>query len=921
MRCVLWSALSAGLAGCLCLGLALSPAMSGESLWVEGELPQSHTMNRHPWWYDQVIREHLSGGDWISNFSEEKEGTASYLLSLREGGNYALWLRANPVKSHLAFRVDGGDWQEVSFDAAAEVTNIAADGKPDLRFIAWVFAGRLSLAPGEHRITFRMYGEPQNHGGLDAFVLTNEAFVPRGLSRPGDPATQAERVDETETWAFQPPPDPFSSEAWLDLRSLNEAQAGESGFVKLSADGMSFLRGDGQPIRFWSVVSDGWRMEPDAMRRHLRWLAKLGVNMVRVHAQLCVEKEGARLTDVDEKVLDGIHRFVAEAKKQGIYVTISPYWSHTQKIPASWGLESYTGQSGPEGLIFFEPRLQEAYKVWVKELYTRPNPYAENRTALRDEPAVAVIQVQNEDSLLFWTSQRILEPFAGKLRRLFADFAVRKYGSLEAASKAWGKARHKDDNLTAGEVGLEIIWRFTSQAPKPDPDWAIRLADQLEFMARLQYGFYRDIAAYYRNDLGCKQLINATNWRTADPVLLEDAERWTYTAADVAAINRYTGGIHSGPMNGWRIDPNHFFAGRSNLLQPEDFPGAIKQTLEQPFLITEVSWTSPSLYQAEGPIMAAAYMSLTGVDSFYWFAFGDETWHTDPVWPYWKVGNLNSLKKWSSAIPTHAGMFPAAALAYRLGFIREADQPAVYEERSLRGMWERRVPIISEAGKFDPNRDQGDFAPNSPIRQEVDRLAFFVGPVVIKFDGDESKSRTVPLDRYIDRDRGVVTGMTGEITLDYRRGTLTVDSPRCQSWVGFLKAAGGKRELADIVVESQSDYAAITAVPLDQRPLAESEKILVQIGTTIRPTGWIERDAEIESDGVTLRGKQIVDTGRAPWRVAAAKVRLTVKNPNIKKATRLDVNGYPAGSIPVEGTVDGIAFDFPADAMYVVLSP
>ncbi|MGQ9605246.1 MAG: hypothetical protein ACUVTW_03530, partial [Thermogutta sp.] len=620
MRCVLRSALPAGLAGCLCLGLALSPAMSGESLWVEGELPQSHTMNRHPWWYDQVKREHLSGGDWISNFSEEKAGTASYRISLREGGNYALWLRANPVKSHLAFRVDGGDWQEVSFDAATEVTNIAADGKPDLRFIAWVFAGRLSLAPGEHRITFRMYGEPQNHGGLDAFVLTNEAFVPRGLLRPGDPATQAERVDETETWAFQPPPDPFSSEAWLDLRSLNEAQAGESGFVKLSADGMSFLRGDGQPIRFWSVVSDGWRMEPDEMRRHLRWLAKLGVNMVRVHAQLCVEKEGARLTDVDEKVLDGIHRFVAEAKKLGIYVTISPYWSHTQKIPASWGLESYSGQSGPEGLIFFEPRLQEAYKVWVKELYTRPNPYAENRTALRDEPAVAVIQVQNEDSLLFWTSQRILEPFAGKLRRLFADFAVRKYGSLEAASKAWGKARHKDDNLAAGEVGLEIIWRFTSQAPKPDSDWAIRLADQLEFMARLQYGFYRDIAAYYRNDLGCKQLINATNWRTADPVLLEDAERWTYTAADVAAINRYTGGIHSGPMNGWRIDPNHFFVSVSNLLRPEEFPGAIKQTLGQPFLITEVSWTSPSLYQAEGPIMAAAYMSLTGVDSFYWFA-------------------------------------------------------------------------------------------------------------------------------------------------------------------------------------------------------------------------------------------------------------------------------------------------------------
>ena len=39
------------------------------------------------------------------------------------------------------------------------------------------------------------------------------------------------------------------------------------------------------------------------------------------------------------------------------------------------------------------------------------------------------------------------------------------------------------------------------------------------------YQFYTDIAAYYRNDLGCKQLINASNWITADPVHLNDLER------------------------------------------------------------------------------------------------------------------------------------------------------------------------------------------------------------------------------------------------------------------------------------------------------------------------------------------------------------------------------------------------------------
>lgn len=889
----------------------------GETIWQEGEQPVAHTMNRHPWWYDQVKREHLSGGDWISNFSEEKEGTASYRVAIQEGGEYVLWLRVNPVRSRLSLKIDDGDWREVSLDAATEVTNIAADNKIDLRFIGWVNAGRLRLAKGEHTLTFRFHSELQHHGGLDAFVLTNETFTPRGLAKPGTAETQATVVTDQGTWAFQPQGDPIRPGAVIDLRDLNEPLAGEKGFIRLSPNGMSFLRGDGQPIRFWSAVDSGWQMEPEVMRRHLRWLAKLGVNMVRVHAQLCVEKEGAKLTDVDDKVIDQIQRYVAETKKYGIYVTISPYWSHTQKIPASWGLDTYTGQSGPEGLIFFEPLLQEAYKTWVKELYTRPNPYT--GIPLAQDPGVAIIQVQNEDSILFWTSQGIREPFAGKLRRLFGQFLVKKYGSLEKACASWGNAQHEKDRIEDGEVWMETIWRFTSGAPKPDPAWAKRLADQLEFMTRLQYDFYADMAKYYRETLGCKQLLNATNWRTADPVLLEDCERWTYTAMDVSAINRYTGVIHVGPMNGWRIDPNHYYISQSCLLNPEEFPGALKQTVGQPMILTEVAWVHPGLYQTEGPFLAAAYMSLTGIDSFYWFAYGDEFWTVDPVWPWWNVGGLNSLKKWEGAVPTQAGMFPAAALAYRSGYIRPADQPAVYEERSLQGIWERRVPIIAEAGKFDPNRDQGDFAPKSPIKQEVDRLAFFVGPVHVKFEGDETKSRVLDLSQYIDREKGIVRSMTGEITLDVRNGVCTVNSPKCQGCTGFLKKAGGSFTFADLKVTSQNDYATLMVVPLDNRPIRDSEKILVQVGTTARPTGWTEREAEFASDGQKLQGLQIVDTGRPPWRIANTQITLTVRNPQVSRATLLDVDGYPRQEVPITRQSETLTITLPADCMYLVL--
>lgn len=900
---------------CLFL-LGYGPAR-GETIWHEGENPTVDKMNRHPWWYDQVKKEHLSGGDWISNFSEKKEGTVAYRIGVQDGGQYVLWLRINPVRTRVSLSVDDSPPRELDLSNAIEVTNIAADEKVDLRFIGWVNVGRLELSKGEHTLTFRFHGELQNHGGLDAFVLTNESFSPKGLAKPGTAETRADVVTEIGTWAFTPSQDPLRPEALIDLRDLNEPVAGEKGFIRLSPDGMSFLRGDGQPIRFWAVVDYGWRMEPETMRRHLRWLAKLGVNMVRVHTQLCVEKEGARLTDVDEKVIDQIQRYVGECKKLGIYVTISPYWSHTQKIPASWGLDTYTGQSGPEGLIFFEEKLQDAYKTWVKELYTRPNPYT--GIPLSQDPSVAIIQVQNEDSMLFWTSQGIREPFAGKLRRLFAEFLVKKYGSLEKALSAWGGAKHEKDRPEAGEMWMEIIWRMTSQAPRPNAAWGKRLADQLEFMSRLQHGFYADMARYYRETLGCKQLLNATNWKTADPVLLEDCERWTYTAMDVSALNRYTGVIHIGPNDGWRIDPNHFYLSQSCLLDPDEFPGAVKQTVGQPMILTEVAWVHPGLYQTEGPFLAAVYMSLTGVDAFYWFSYGDEFWTTDPVWPWWKVGGLNSLKKWEGSVPTQAGMFPAAALTYRLGYVRPADGPAVYEERSLQGMWERRVPIIAEAGKFDPNRDPGDFAPQSPIKQEVDRLAFFVGPVHVKFDGNEKDSRVIDLSHFIDRDKGIVRSMTGEITLDTKNGVCTVNAPKCQGCTGFLKQAGGRFQFDDLEIISDNQYATIMVVSMDNRPLRDSAKILVQVGTTARMSGWTERDAEFESGGQKLRGKQIVDTGRPPWRLAETSVKMTLNNGTVHRAVVLDVDGYPRETLPIkrQGTV--VTLELPKDAMYVVL--
>ena len=71
----------------------------------------------------------------------------------------------------------------------------------------------------------------------------------------------------------------------------------------------------------------------------------------------------------------------------------------------------------------------------------------------------------------------------------------------------------------------------------------------MQFLTETMYRFNKMIGDYIRNDLGCKQLVNAGNWRTADNITMLDAERWSYTANDVMAVNRYYNGAHEGANN------------------------------------------------------------------------------------------------------------------------------------------------------------------------------------------------------------------------------------------------------------------------------------------------------------------------------------------------------------------------------------
>jgi hypothetical protein len=718
------------------------------------------------------------------------------------------------------------------------------------------------------------------------------------------------RPDEPgEWWVFRPASDSFSASALFDLRQLNEKTAGEHGFIAVSADGNGFVRGDGQSIRFWGGTSGAARIalakhDQRPLIQHARFLAKRGVNVVRIFGYVWPKKEGTKVTDADPVDLDLIYRTVAAMKSAGIYSVISPYWANATQFQKSWGVAD-PGVDNCNGLLFFDPVLQRGYKTWLKRLYADVNPYT--RVPLAKDPAVAMIQIQNEDSLLWWTVQSMKGQAMRNLRTLYGDWLMKKYGSMEKVKEAWGRCAHPDDDFSGGMPGIFIVWELTQEARNQKGDKggrAARLSDQTEFIGRLMFDFNREIARYMREELGCRQIINAGNWRTADEIILDDVERWSYTANEVIAKNHYFNGLHEGPDAGWQIRSGQVYNSKSFTTAPQFSPLCVRQVVGHPFVISEGLWAPPSLFQSEAPIIVAAQSCLTGLDVFLWNGTLAADWDTPNV-------------KWTFAVPMTLGQFPAAALMFRKAYLREG--PAVvHDERGLQDLWDRKLPLIAEQGAWDPNRDTGQMPTGTPFKTSVDPLAYLVGRVEVKFGGDPSRSTTIDLTSYIDSAQKRVRSVTGETECDLTRGLYRINAPRAQGVAGMLKKAG-LQELADVKIASTNEYASVMVVPLDDKPIATSARLLVQIGTTCRPTGWKEEPARISTKHGQADGSRIVNAGKLPWRIEKMHGAFGVRNASITRATALDPNGMAIADIPIWRGNGEIRIKLPADALYVCL--
>ena len=785
-----------------------------------------------------------------------------------------------------------------------------------LQWATWPNIAKLDLPPGDGWQTATLKFKATRQANVLTVVLRNPGasellvneIIVRQLPDDDDQMPFARAVKEGETpvwteedtWAFQPAKDSHADSALFDLRSVyNNEIAGSKGWLKHDANG-DFIRGDGSPIRFWAMGTHGLNTGPlEDVEAQAKFLAKRGVNLIRWFTSSFSD------ATMDNEI-DALQRAVTVMKQQGIYAKIGLYWKG-------------------DGKLFWEPERQAMYKNWVRELFTRPNPHDPNGTPLKDEPALAVFQIQNEDSWLWWNMWGAMYDKGRReseyltLNAMFKKWLEDNGIELELpeSSRRWFFEERAVDNFPPDSLLDFRFWLAQDHANVPPRNFQL----SMRFSAEVMRKFNESIADFIHNDIGCPVLINAGNWYTADNVRLNDLERWSYDGNEVIGVNRYidfNNHVNDNGRAGWLIEAGDHFTSGSCLSAEgwRHFSPNVKQTKGKPLIIPESSWVYPNLYQAEGPFMVAAYTSLTGIDALCWFVLGGSGYEVG-INPW-----IGGMWKWpTQASPSSIGGFPAATWMYHKGYVKRGSV-AVDEKRGLEGdLWELRIPAIAEDSVFDPNQP-GTVRSESNIVGGAPYGAFMIGPVQVEYGRDASETKVdLAGQDPADLARGVIRSNTGEIFLNAPGGICILDAPCAQGVTGFLKKAGPQTTSA-LDINMENEYGTVLAVSLDDKPLAESEKILLQTTTLSRPNGWRESPVTYENPGkpdTGLDGFRIDAVGAGFWNVKNTHGTVSINNAVLAKATLADANFYAMGNVPVERQGGKLVVKLPPNAMYIVL--
>lgn len=673
---------------------------------------------------------------------------------------------------------------------------------------------------------------------------------------------------------------PGRADSRIDMRNLLDGPAGKHGFIQVK-DGR-FAYPDGRRFRCWGVNITGWALGSALLPPHreaeiyARSLARMGVNCVRFHfldmrksritrdgetasgERVPITQTPSGLIDdkfddsrhFDAEQLDRLHYFYAELKKNGIYtdfnLNVGRRWMKGDNVPDA----ELIGIA--KGITNFGPELIELQKEYAKMLLGATNPYTGMRYA--DDPAVAIVELVNENSLLeFWQRNWLRGELREGGENLQLDLTPHYARLLTDRYNAW-----LAKNRTPAEVAK---LRQVSGIAAGQPVTFLRRGDfrnapteryraEIEFITSVEIDFHGELTRYLRDDLGVKSIIMPT----ADHTYFIAGQPMMRSGAKFDVMDSHVYWQHPA-IYGKRNEPMVNF--------PElAIPTKLARTamVGKAFTVSEVNHPFPSDYGAEMIPTLASYAALQDWDGIFFYTFESKLLGVaTPV-----IGDHFDITQ----DPVKIAQMPVGAAIFLRGDVSAARQVATrsYSKEE-----------IDESARL-PRKYQPYFSPGFDTT-----LPLIHGSRVSCIDCKSVKAPVPPASNPIVSD----TGELSWSTRDGSDGLIAIDAPRTQGLVGFVRA-NERIKTTHLSAEVKNDFASITLTSLDGKAIHNSNSMLLTAVGRTQNTGaeWNERRT------------MMTKWGTAPTLIEPIKGWVTLRDVDgvlAVYATPLDGAGKPMG--------------------------
>jgi hypothetical protein len=638
----------------------------------------------------------------------------------------------------------------------------------------------------------------------------------------------------------------------VDVSFLLDPPAGKHGFVRIKNG--HFTTEDGKRIRFWGMNVTDWSkgsvMVPSKEDAPL-WaatLARFGVNAVRFQfldllmPRGLIDNKRNDTRALDPEQFDREDFFIAELEKQGIYIDFNLLVGRPFK--AGDGVQDYEKiREGAKQISLYDARLIELQKEYAEKLLTHYNPYTKSKYT--DDPAVAIIEINNENALWIGASG----PSA------YYDH------ELTDLYNAWLKKNLTQDELdnlrniagVSGDTSVPLLQGAKNIATAPKE----RFYTESRFFLDAEKNYFDDMRSYLAGTLGVKCIIIST----ADHSHVNSGYPLLLATSSFLTTDGHTYWQHPWEMKVKAPMVNDPFESMVVELSRTAVAG-------KPYTVSEVNDPFPNPWASEGIPILAAYGGFQDWDGIFWYTFEPKA---SPDWkPY--VGDPFDI----SLDPVKMPQLAAGALMFLRSDVSAARSTV---ERSYTRDQVFDSVLLPQA------TDRPYYTPGFPLS-----IPLRHGSRISSLDDGPTQHFAAEVSNPILSD----TNQLAWYHSSAMTGLVTVDTPRAQALIGFVRANG--KSVSNLAAEVQNRFCTIVLTSLDTAPISHASKLLLTLGSRVENTG-------MQWNGMRIN---LSDWGGSPTLIEPVVGRVTLRGLDGAKsvsAQPLDGSGQPLGE-PISASKD-----------------